>query len=152
MRITSPAFTEGEKIPVNYTCDGANISPPLEFTDVPKEAASLVLIMHDPDVPKPIRADGIWHHWVVFDIPPDTMVVREGTNPTGILGLNTGEKLNYEGPCPPDKLHRYFFKLYALDIVLDFKEKHTAEDIEDTMKNHILAEASLMGVYEKIRK
>lgn len=149
MKITSPRFEYGKKIPEEYTCDGKNISPPLEISEVPGEAKSLVLIMEDPDVPKNIRADGMWDHWVVFNIPPDITKIEEGKNPKGVLGANTSKKLNYGGPCPPDKEHRYFFKLYALDILLNLNEGSSKKEVFDSIQKHILKEAVLMGLYER---
>jgi Raf kinase inhibitor-like YbhB/YbcL family protein len=115
MKLTSSAFEPGGKIPSEYTCDGANICPPLSIRDVPAEAKSLAIIMDDPDVPKGIRPDGIWDHWVVFNIAPHVREIKKGKEPEGTRGRGTGGNLNYYGPCPPDREHRYFIKLYALD-------------------------------------
>lgn len=152
MKLTSPAFTDGGKIPSKYTCDGQNINPPLTFSNVPEDAKSLVLIMDDPDIPNFVKDKfgiKVWDHWVVFNIPPTTKEVMEGKNPPGKLGKNTGGKNAYGGPCPPDREHRYFFKLYALDTHLDLPEGSTAAEVENAMKNHLLAEAKLMGKYER---
>src|SRR5258707_22459 len=102
MKLTSSAFKQGEHIPREYTCDGANISPPLIISDVPANTKSLVLILEDPDVPKYIREDQMWNHWIVFNIPPNTAQIAEGKEPAGQHGLGTGNNLNYYGPCPPD--------------------------------------------------
>lgn len=150
MKITSPAFQHEGMIPSEYTCDGENINPALVFSDVPDNAKSLALIMEDPDVPKHLRADGMWNHWVVFNIPPDTKGVGKNQEPTGVEGLTTSKKLKYGGPCPPDREHRYFFKLYALDSMLDLKEGATKEQMLQAIKGHILAEAVLMGRYQRI--
>ncbi|QSH39718.1 YbhB/YbcL family Raf kinase inhibitor-like protein [Candidatus Kaiserbacteria bacterium] len=152
MKITSPAFENNNLIPSVYTCDGENISPELHIENVPAEAQSLVLIMEDPDVPTFVREDGMWDHWIVFNIPPETKVIREREEPKGVLGLNTGNKLGYGGPCPPDAEHRYFFMLYALDTVLDGEEGITKEAVRMLMKHHILAKAELMGRYKRIEK
>ena len=155
MKLTSPAFAEGAKIPSKYTCDGANTNPPLAFSDVPVKTKSLALIMDDPDIPDFAKEKfkvRVWDHWVVFNILPSTKEVAEGKNPSGVLGRNTGGKNAYGGPCPPDKEHRYFFKLYALDTELDLPEGSTKADVEKAMKGHILAEAKLMGRYERIQK
>ena len=155
MKLTSSAFAEGEKIPPKYTCDGANVNPALSFSDVPAKAKSLVLIMDDPDIPDFVRQKfgiKVWDHWVVFNIPTTTKEVEEGKNPSGVLGRNTGGKNAYGGPCPPDKEHRYFFKLYALDTELELPEGSTKADVEKAMKGYILAEAKLMGRYERIQK
>ena len=119
MKLASKAFAHGESIPAKYTCDGENISPPLEISDVPSEARSLVLIMDDPDVPRNIREDGMWDHWVVFNIPPTIGDIPEASAPEGTPGKGTSGDHGYFGPCPPDREHRYFFKLYALDATLD---------------------------------
>ncbi|MBE9167933.1 YbhB/YbcL family Raf kinase inhibitor-like protein [Pleurocapsales cyanobacterium LEGE 06147] len=150
MKLISPAFEQGGKIPAKYTCDGENINPPLTISDVPSEATSLVLIMEDPDVPKSLRADGMWDHWIVFNMPPDLTKIEEGREPQGIHGIGTGDNLDYYGPCPPDREHRYFFKLYALDTQLNLPEKSTKQQIERAMENHILAKTELMGRYERI--
>lgn len=152
MKLTSPAFTDGGKIPSKYTCDSQNINPPLTFSDVPEDAKSLVLIMDDPDIPDFVKDKfgiKVWDHWVVFNIPPTTKGVMEGKNLPGKLGKNTGGKNAYGGPCPPDREHRYFFKLYALDTHLDLPEGAAKAEVEKAMKGHILAEAKLMGKYER---
>lgn len=150
MKLTSPAFEQEGNIPSKHTCDGKNISPPLAIFDVPAGAKSLVLIMDDPDVPKAVRADGMWDHWVVFNIPPEITEIAEGTEPEGTPGVGTGGNLAYYGPCPPDREHRYFFKLYALDKVLPLAERATKGQVEQSMKGSILAEAALMGRYERV--
>ena len=116
MKLTSTAFKQGERIPSIYTCDGDNVNPPLEITGVPHDAESLVLIMDDPDVPRHLREDGMWDHWLVFDMPPDTGTIEENSEPDGTPGTGTNETTGYFGPCPPDREHRYFFKVFALDI------------------------------------
>ncbi len=150
MKLTSPVFEQGGKIPAKYTCDGENINPPLTISDAPSETKSLVLIMEDPDVPKRLRADGIWDHWIVFNMPPNLTKIEEGKEPEGIHGIGTSKNLDYYGPCPPDREHRYFFKLYALNIQLNLPEKATKQQVERAMENHILAKAELMGRYERI--
>lgn len=149
MKLTSPAFEQGGKIPAKYTCDGENINPPLTISDVPSEAKSLVLIMDDPDVPKRLRADGMWDHWIVFNMPPSLTEIVEGKEPEGIHGIGTGKNLDYYGPCPPDREHRYFFKLYALDTQLNLPEKATKKQVERAMTERILAKTELMGRYER---
>lgn len=149
MKLTSSAFENNAKIPFKYTCDGQNINPPLRISEVPDEAKSLVLIMDDPDVPKRLKADGMWDHWIVFNIPPTVTEIPEGTEPPGIHCLGTSENLHYFGPCPPDREHRYFFKLYALDTELDLNPKATKKDVEERMKGHILAQTELIGRYER---
>ena len=115
MKLTSPAFEHGGKIPSKYTCDGSNVNPELHFEDVPDSTEALVLIMDDPDVPKYLRPDGMYDHWVVYNIPKETRIFKENSVPPGLQGKNTANALAYTGPCPPDREHRYFFKLYALD-------------------------------------
>jgi len=147
MRITSPAFENNAMIPSKYTCDGADINPPLEFHDVPQNASSLVLIVDDPDAPV-----GTWVHWIVYNINPDCRIVNENSIPSGgIQGLNDFRKYNYGGPCPPSGTHRYFFKLYALDCKLNLKGNVTKKDLEKEMEGHILAKAELIGLYKRKR-
>lgn len=149
MKLISHAFREGEIIPSIYTCEGKNINPPLEFEDVPKNAKSLVLPMDDPDVPKFVREDGMYDHWVIFDIPPETKEIKENSKPPGIEGKNTSGKNGYIGPCPPDREHRYFFKLFALDKMLNLSKDSTKSQVEQAMEGHILKKCQLMGLYEK---
>ena len=150
MRLTSSAFKNQSIIPSRYTCEGKNINPPLEFSDVPAGAKSLVLLMDDPDVPKSLRADGMWDHWVLFNIQPSVHHIGEAeTHLPGILGKNTSGKNRYEGACPPDREHRYFFKLYALDKMLDLSTGAAKKEVLAAMRGHILAESELMGRYEK---
>ena len=145
--ITSSAFADGARIPAHYTCDGENISPPLTFAGVPTGAVSLALIMDDPDVPKHLRPDGLWVHWVVFDMPADVREIGEGAVPAGTMGANTRGALAYGGPCPPDREHRYFFKLYALDVKLGLPEGATRDEVLAAMEGRVLAGAELMGKY-----
>ena len=149
MKLASTAFEHEGKIPSKHTCDGENINPPLIISDVPSGTKTLVLIMDDPDVPKSIREDGMWDHWVVFNIPSTLGEIKEGEEPAGTAGVGTSGNLNYFGPCPPDREHRYFFKLYALDAELDLPEKSTKQQVETAMKGHILEKAELMGRYER---
>ncbi len=152
MKLTSPAFSEGGRIPSKYTCDGQEISPPLKISEVPKGAKTLVLIMDDPDIPDFVKEKfriEIWDHWIVWNIPANTIEIAEGTNPKGILGKNTRGVTAYGGPCPPDREHRYFFKLYALDIELSLPKGSTKTEVEKAMKGHILAEAKLTGKYAR---
>jgi len=154
MNLTSPAFSNNGTVPGKYTCDGLNIGPPLEFSDVPEKAKSLVLIMDDPDIPDFVKEKckiNVWDNWVVFNILPKIRKIPEGQNPPGILGKNTSGKNGYGGPCPPDKEHRYFFKLYALDTTLDLKEGATKEQVEKAMQEHVVEKEELVGRYEKKR-
>jgi Raf kinase inhibitor-like YbhB/YbcL family protein len=150
MKISSPAFDHGGKIPSRHTCDGENVSPPLLFSDVPGAAKTLTLIMDDPDVPKHVRKEGIWDHWIVFNIPADLRDIKEGEEPPGgTPGLGTNGNEEYFGPCPPDREHRYFFKLYALDTELNLPQGASKKQVEDAMKGHVLEQAELMGRYER---
>lgn len=149
MKLTSSVFEEGNVIPSLYTCEGKNINPPLEITEIPNETKSLVLIMDDPDVPKNLRLSGMYDHWIVFNIPPSTSKIEENTPPPGVQGRNTGGRNEYIGPCPPDAQHRYFFKLYALNTLLDLKEGVTKEEVEKAMEGHIIDQCQLMAIYEK---
>lgn len=151
MQFSSSAFAQGGKIPSKFTCDGEDRSPPLHIEGVPEKAACLVIIMDDPDVPTTVRPDRMWVHWVVFNIPPHIKDIAENTPPPGTLGAGTG-RIGYQGPCPPDREHRYFFKLYALDTMLTLKGGATKEDVEKAMKGHIFAQAEYMGRYERIRR
>lgn len=157
MQLTSTAFAHGGSIPAKYTCDGEGISLPLCITDVPHDAAGLVLIMDDPDLPAAARDPftgepiAVWDHWVVFNIPPHTTDVAEGHNPEGTMGQNTRGKLGYSAPCPPDREHRYFFKLYALDYLLSLPAGATKHDVEQSMQGHVIAEAELIGRYDRLR-
>ena len=149
MQLTSSAFKNTDKIPSKYTCDGSNVNPELSISHVPSNAQCLVLIMDDPDVPSSVRADKIWDHWVVFNIPPHTTHIAENSQPPGVPGRNTGGKLNYQGPCPPDREHRYFFKLYALDTLLSLPQGASKKEVEAAMQGHILVQTELMGRYER---
>jgi Raf kinase inhibitor-like YbhB/YbcL family protein len=146
MKISSPAFGENESIPPKYTCDGQDLIPPLKFEGVPDGAASLALIVDDPDAP-----GGTWDHWIVWNIPPKTKEIAEGKHPPGVTGQNSWGKNAWGGPCPPDRQHRYFFKLYALDTKLDLPVGENKKDLEKAMKGHILMEAKLVGVYDRKR-
>ena len=153
MQITSPAFENGERIPAKYTCEGDRLlSPELAINDVPEAAQTLALIMDDPDVPKALRPDGNFTHWVLFNILPETALIPEGGT-LGTPGVNGTGDTGYRGPCPPPdyepKTHRYLFKLYALDTRLDLPEGATKEDVEAAMEDRILATAELVGTYSR---
>jgi len=152
LQLQSRAFAEGESIPSEYTCDGANTQPAFEISGVPSGTQSLALIMDDPDIPKSVKVSrGIekFDHWIIFNIPPTTTKIDKGTAPTGVQGANSSGNNSYTGPCPPDKEHRYFFKLYALDITLDLPEGSTKSEVEEAMVGHILDNAELIGRYER---
>lgn len=149
MEIVSPAFAPGEHIPRKYTCEGENISPPLDFIDVPLEAESLVLMIEDPDaLAKP------WVHWLVFNIPPQCGGFEEGRIPNGAQeGLCNGNTFGYEGPCPPTtEMHTYLFKLYALGTVLLIPNESDRKAVLEAMEGCVLTSAVMVGTYirEKI--
>lgn len=146
MEIRSLAFGHNESVPAQYTCDGEDVNPALIFADVPDSAQSLALIVHDPDAPK----SGGWTHWVVFNMPPNVGRIPENAPPAkGVEGLTDFGTTGYGGPCPPSGTHRYFFNAYALDTMLDLDESATKDDVEDAMKGHIVAEAELIGLYQR---
>ncbi len=142
MKITSSEFENGQNIAPKYTCDGENISPPLLISDVPNEAQSLVLIMDDPDAPM-----GTWVHWTLFNINPKITEIAEASAPQDAVQGKTNGANRYGGPCPPSGIHRYFFKLYALDIKLDLTAEANKAQIEQAMKEHIIAQTELVGRY-----
>lgn len=142
MEISSFDFEHEGYIPAKFTCDGEDISPSLIIEDIPDGTKRLAIIVEDPDAPA-----GIWVHWIVFNIHV-TDVIEEGDSP-GTLGINDFRKLKYGGPCPPSGTHRYFFKLYALDKKLDLEEGCRKKDLIKAMDGHILAEAELIGLYQR---
>lgn len=151
MQIESSAFQFNESIPVDYTCEGTNISPPLRFSKIPETSRSLVLIMDDPDAPQ-----GTFDHWIVWGIPPTLTELSEGAPefgrlaPKPVFGVNHYGKNFYKGPCPPPgKPHRYFFKLFALDSALSLPEGSSKKEVESAMEGHILAQAELIGIYRR---
>ncbi|MEE9258231.1 MAG: YbhB/YbcL family Raf kinase inhibitor-like protein [Nitrospinaceae bacterium] len=156
LTIKSPAFGHNGDIPARFTCEGKDISPALQFSGVPKNAKSLVLIVDDPDAPDPSAPRMTWVHWVLYNIPPTATALPEAVPsralPRGTReGLNDWRRTGYGGPCPPIGRHRYFHKLYALDIVLPDLNKPTKAKLEPAMKGHVLAQAELFGTYQKSR-
>ena len=154
LTLTSEAFTAGGEIPPQYTCQGDDSSPPLRWTGVPDQARSLVLIVDDPDAPDPGAPKMVWVHWVLYNISPDTNSLAEhitsATLPAGAIeGLNDWQRLGYGGPCPPVGRHRYFHKLYALDIVFEGLNQPAKAVVEAAMHGHIIARAELIGTYKK---
>lgn len=154
MIITSKAFEDGGEIPAKYTADGKDISPPLAWEGIPAGTKSLVLIVDDPDAPDPKAPRMTWVHWVLFNISPDSTGFPEGVTsgklpPETGQGINDWKRTGYGGPAPPIGRHRYFFKLYALDIVLEDMGTPTKATVVNAMQGHILAEAELMGTYER---
>ena len=148
--LSTPAFKQGEKIPSKYTCDAAGMNPALNFGGVPANTKQLVLTLHDPDVPKTLMPSGNFDHWMVWDIAPTSKGIAEGAGSS--MGMNGAGKAGYIGPCPPDREHRYFFRLYAVDIPLAGKMFKDRAALEEAIKGHVLAQSELMGRYEKIKK
>ena len=155
MQITSPIFEQLGMIPAKYTCDGADLSPPLAWREIPQDAKSLVLIVDDPDAPDPAAPRRTWVHWVLYDIPPTLSGLAEGAAdqlPSGVReGINDFRRTRYGGPCPPIGKHRYFFKLYALDTTLGPLHQADKAAVENAMQGHILMKAELVGLYQKGR-
>ena len=154
LSITSNAFENGGEIPTVYTCEGDDISPPLNFSGVPEGAQSLALIVDDPDAPDPKASKMTWVHWVLYNIPIGTHGLLEDTAQNGLpLGTTEGEndwhRFAYGGPCPPVGRHRYFHKLYALDTRLRDLNEPTKAELGEAMTGHVLAEATLIGTYQK---
>lgn len=144
MKISSLAFLNGDNIPDKYTCKDENISPELIFEDVPAQAKSLALILDDPDAP-----GGTYTHWVIYNIPPEVREIPENSSPAGTVGKNNAGQNNYMGPCPPSGTHRYFFKLYALDALLDNQSVSDRDSLVSGMQGHIIEQAELMGRVSK---
>ena len=150
IKLTSMAFKEGEAIPRQYTCDGVNISPPLEWNGVPKTAKAIAIIADDPDAPA-----GTWVHWVLYNLAAENIGLVEnvpaGDNlkAGGFQGKTDFESVGYGGPCPPSGTHRYFFKIYALDSALDLKAGATKAEVEKAMEGHIISQGQLMGTYHR---
>jgi len=145
MEIFSSAFNNEQPIPIKYTCDGLDISPPLEIKDVPKKTKSLALIVVDPDAPL-----GEWTHWLVWNINPKIGFIEEGIVPEGATeGLNSFKKHSYGGPCPPSGIHHYYFKIFALDKELDLEPYSIKEEVLKSMEDHILDSAEIMGIYHR---
>ena len=152
--LNSGVFNEGGVIPLKYTCEGDDVAPPLEWDGVPENAASLVLIVDDPDAPDPDAPKMTWVHWVVYNLPPDVRGLPEGAMadmlPIGTKqGLNDWNNIGYGGPCPPVGRHRYFFKLYVLDTVLENLNSPSKTQVEAAMQGHVIAQAELVGTYKK---
>lgn len=150
MELKSSAFEPGGLIPPKYTCDGPDISPPLSWSEPPAGTSSLALIADDPDAPS-----GTWVHWVAWNIPSNDRSLEENlpkrdSLPNGMKqGMTDFRRIGYGGPCPPSGTHRYFFKLYALDVSLNLPSSTTKKDLERTMQGHILKHVELMGKYRR---
>jgi Raf kinase inhibitor-like YbhB/YbcL family protein len=150
IKMTSVAFKEGQSIPAPYTCDGVNISPPLEWSGVPKTSMTVAIIVDDPDAPA-----GTWVHWVLYNLPADNIgvvenvPVSESLKAGGSQGKNDFGKFGYGGPCPPSGTHRYFFKIYALDGELPLKPGATKAEVMKAMEGHIVLQGQLIGTYRR---
>lgn len=149
-QLTSSAFAHGQPIPAQYTCRGKDVSPPLNWSDPPAGTQSFALICDDPDAPA-----GDWVHWLIYNLPATARSLPEGVPTSGQLadgsrqGLNGWRQTGYRGPCPPSGTHRYFFKLYALDTILDLPPGATKQQLLEAMKGHVLVQAELMGTFRK---
>ena len=150
IKVASSAFEENDMIPVQYTCDGKDLSPPLAWDNIPDGTKSIALICDDPDAPM-----GTWVHWVLFNLPAETRELVENIPPDEILkngarhGKNDFRNFGYGGPCPPSGIHRYYFKVYALDSVIGLSAGATKRQLVEAMAGHILAEGQLMGKYKR---
>lgn len=155
-QLTSSAFADGQGIPRVHTCDGDDVSPPLAWTGIPEGTESLVLIVDDPDAPDPAAPKMTWVHWVLYNLPPSATVLRGGVTRTELPpgtkeGRNDWKRTGYGGPCPPIGTHRYFHKLYALDVRLPNLGDATKAAVEQAMVGHVLATAQLVGTYARSR-
>lgn len=145
MKLSSPAFENGGKIPKEHTCDGKNVNPPLKIENAPSNAKSFALVFDDTDAP-----GGTYVHWIVWNIDPGLKEIRENSVPEGgVQGMNDFKKRNYGGPCPPGRAHKYVFKIYALDTVLNLNPNGAKKDLEKAMEGHILSRGQLMGLYKR---
>lgn len=147
MQLVSAAFAEGEAIPKKYTCDGENVSPPLEWRNLPAGTKGIALIVDDPDAPS-----GLFTHWVLFDVAPSEGGLKEGGGITGQCGMNSFKSAAYGGPCPPrgHGRHRYFFTLYALNVhSIGLPHAAPRHDVEDSLRRHTLEKTQLVGTYER---
>ncbi len=154
LSLNSSVFNEGGVIPLKYTCEGDDVAPPLEWDGVADHAQSLVLIVDDPDAPDPDAPRMTWVHWLVYNLPSDVRGLPEGAMadmlPVGTKqGLNDWNNIGYGGPCPPIGRHRYFFKLYVLDTVLEDLNTPTKVEVEAAMEGHVISQAELVGTYKK---
>jgi hypothetical protein len=154
LTLTSDAFANGDAMPTKFTCQGADVSPRLQWRGVPENARSLVLIVDDPDAPDPKAPKMTWVHWVLYNLPPTTRELPAAVASAGLPagtgeGVNDWRRTGYGGPCPPIGRHRYYFKLYALDTLLDGLHQPGKADVERAMAGHVIEQAVLMGTYMK---
>jgi len=156
LKLSSPAFADEHTIPVLFTCDGKDVSPPLNWSAPPAGTRSLVLIADDPDAPDPAAPQMTWVHWVLYNLPPAAGGLPEAVTsaklPPGTLeGLNDWKRIGYGGPCPPIGRHRYYFRLYALDTTLPDLRRPGRTKLGKAMEGHVLTEVTLMGTYQRRR-
>ena len=145
VKLSSPAFENGGEIPKKYSCDGANVSPPLKIENVPSNTKSLAQVFDDIDAPR-----GSYVHWIVWNINPGLKEIKENSVPEGVVqGVNDFKKPHYRGPCPPRRAHKYVFKIYALDTLLSLNPKGTKKTLEKVMEDHIISQAQLTGFYQR---
>ncbi len=145
LRISSSIFEDNGNIPGKYTCDGANVNPPLKIENIPQGTKSLVLVLDDRDAPR-----GTFVHWILWNIAPDTKEIKENSTPeAAVRGVTDFKKRKYGGPCPPSRTHRYIFKIYALDTRLDLTPNASKKDVEKAMKGHVISEAQMTGLYKR---
>ncbi len=145
LKISSFALKKGGEIPKKYTCDGENVNPSLQFENVPAKTKSLALVFDDMDAPR-----GTYVHWILWNIDPKIKEIQENSIPEGaVQGMNDFKKQNYGGPCPPRRAHKYVFKIYALDTLLDLNIHSTKRDLEKAMEGHIITRTQLTGVYKR---
>jgi Raf kinase inhibitor-like YbhB/YbcL family protein len=154
LKLTSSAFSTGGNIPVEHTCEDANLSPPLSWSGIPAGTKSLVLIVDDPDAPDPAAPRMTWVHWLLYNLPPAAAGLPEDIAPAALPagtheGINDWKRTGYGGPCPPIGRHRYFHKLYALDTLLPDLVRPTKNQLEKAMQGHVLTQAELIGTYQK---
>jgi len=145
LKMSSPAFENDGEIPKKYTCDGANVNPPLKFENVPSNTKSLAVVFDDIDAPR-----GTYVHWILWNIGPNVKEINEDSFPEGAMqGMNDFKKRHYGGPCPPGRAHKYVFRIYTLDTLLNLSQNSTKKDLEKAMEGHIISRAQLMGVYKR---
>jgi Raf kinase inhibitor-like YbhB/YbcL family protein len=145
LKISSPAFENGGEILKKYTCDGANVNPPLRIDNVPTNTKSLALIFDDIDAPR-----GTYVHWILWNIDPNVMEIKENSVPEGaVQGMSDFKRRNYGGPCPPGRAHKYVFKVYSLDALLNLNPNSTKKDLEKAMESHIISRSQLTGLYKR---
>lgn len=154
LNLISSTFAHGASIPASHTCDGSDLSPPLSWSGAPAATRSLVLIVDDPDAPDPAAPQTTWVHWLLYNLPADAAGVQQGVTaselPAGTrAGINDWQRTGYGGPCPPIGCHRYFFKLYALDVVLPDLGKPDKARLEQAIQGHVIDQTELIGLYQR---